>query len=127
MDRLGHLFYWLKDTLRYYFLLKIYVKGIIYRYKQFQMINAFEGYLNGLSKTDYEILHNLNNKDFKWRYDYEQVTDNDLDFCLGFTFRIWKTYRHKKFYGISPITSLGGHTIEDKTLFIVVKVWIIQS
>tara|TARA_B100000965_G_C19435465_1_gene688389 strand:+ start:107 stop:910 length:804 start_codon:yes stop_codon:yes gene_type:complete len=118
MDRLGHLFYWLKDTLRYYISFENLCKRHNLPYKQFQMINPFEGYLNGLSKTDYEILHNLNNKDFKWRYDYEQVTDNDRNFCLDLLLEYEKLIDTKNFIGYPPITSLGGHTIEDKTLFI---------
>ncbi len=31
------------------------------------MINPFEGYLNGLSKTDFEIVNNLDNPSFEKR------------------------------------------------------------
>ena len=61
MGRRGHLFYWLKDTLRYYISFENLCKRYNLQYKQFQMINSFEGYLNGLSKTDFEVKQNLDN------------------------------------------------------------------
>src|SRR6056300_1060816 len=51
IGRRGDLFYWLKDTLRNYISFQNLCKLHNLQYKQFQMIDSFEAYLNGLSKT----------------------------------------------------------------------------
>tara|TARA_B110000967_G_C18762106_1_gene498423 strand:- start:667 stop:1020 length:354 start_codon:yes stop_codon:yes gene_type:complete len=80
------------------------------------MINAFEGYLNGLSKTDTEVVQNLDNPDFVSRYDYNKITDNDLIVCLNLFLEYEKIIDTKNFIGYPPTQYLGGHTIEDKCL-----------
>ena len=118
MGRRGHLFYWLKDTLRYYISFENLCKRYNLQYKQFQMINSFEGYLNGLSKTDFEVKQNLDNPNFKSRYDYNEITDNDRNVCLDLFVEYEKLIDTKNFIGYPPVRGLGGHTIEEKTLFL---------
>lgn len=118
LGRHGDLFYWIKDTLRHYISLENLCKRYNLPYKQFQMINSFEGYLNGLWKTDFEIVQNLDNPDFEKKYDYNKVTNNDLAICLNLFLEYEKIIDIKNFIGYPPIKYLGGHTIEDKTLFL---------
>ena len=82
------------------------------------MINSFEGYLNGLWKTDFEIVQNLDNPDFEKKYDYNKVTNNDLAICLNLYLDYEKIIDIKNFIGYPSIKYLGGHTIEDKTLYL---------
>ena len=117
LGRYGDLFYWIKDTLRHYISLENLCKRYNLPYKQFQMINSFEGYLNGLWKTDFEIVQNLDNPDFKKTYDYNKVTNNDLVICLNLFLEYEKIIDTKNFIGYPPVKYIGGHTIEDETLF----------
>ena len=116
LGREGDLFYWIKNTLRHYISLENLCKNHNLPYKQFQMINAFEGYLNGLSKTDTEVVQNLDNPDFVSRYDYNKITDNDLIVCLNLFLEYEKIIDTKNFIGYPPSKGFGGHTIEGKTL-----------
>jgi hypothetical protein len=116
LGRKGDLFYWIKDTLRHYISLENLCKNHNLPYKQFQMINAFEGYLSGLHKTDYEVVANLDNPLFVKRYKYSDVTDNDLIVCLNLFLEYEKIIDTKNFIGYPPTQYLGGHTVEDKCL-----------
>ena len=117
IGRQGDIFYWIKDTLRNYISLENLCKYHNLPYKQFQMIHPFAGYLNGLSKTDFEIVKNLNNPRFVKKYKYNKVTDNDIAVCLNLLLEYEKLIDTKNFIGYPPTESLGGHTIEAKTLF----------
>lgn len=116
IGRQGDLFYWIKDTLRHYISLENLCKNHNLPYKQFQMINAFENYLKGLSKTDFEVVANLDNPLFVKRYKYSDITDNDLIVCLNLFLEYEKIIDTKNFIGYPPTQYLGGHTIEDKCL-----------
>jgi len=116
LGREGDLFYWIKNTLRHYISLENLCKNHNLPYKQFQMINAFEGYLNGLHKTDTEVVQNLDNPDFASRYDYNKITDNDLVVCLNLFLEYEKIIDTKNFIGYPPTQYIGGYIIEDKCL-----------
>lgn len=116
IGRQGDLFYWIKDTLRHYISLENLCKNHNLPYKQFQMINAFESFLHGLSKTDFEVVANLDNPLFVKRYKYSDITDNDLIVCLNLFLEYEKIIDTKNFIGYPPTQYLGGHTIEEKCL-----------
>jgi len=114
--RNGDVFYWIKDTIRNYISLENLCKRYNLPYKQFQMINAFEVYLDGLSKTDFEIVANLNNPEFEKRYKYDKVTDNDYFEGINLFLDYEEFIDTKNFIGYPPSKGFGGHTIEGKTL-----------
>jgi len=116
LGRHGDLFYWIKDTLRHYISLENLCKNHNLPYKQFQMINAFESFLHGLSKTDFEVVANLDNPLFVKRYKYSDITDNDLIVCLNLFLEYEKIIDTKNFIGYPPTQYLGGYAIEEKTL-----------
>ena len=116
IGRLGDIFYYIKDTMRNYISLENLCKRYNLPYKQFQMITPFEGFLNGLAKTDFEVIQNLNNPHFSKRYRYKNVTDDDLSKCLNLYIDYERHIDTNNFIGYPPSPRLGGYTIEDKTL-----------
>ena len=118
IGRQGDVFYWIKDTLRYYITFETLCKTHNLPYKQFQMINPFMGFLNGLSKTDWEIEENKHNPNYKKRYRYYPKTDNDKLECLKLLIEYEKYIDIKNFIGWPTVESLGGYDIEEKSLMI---------
>ena len=116
LGRNGDIFYWIKDTLRHYISLENLCKRYNLSYKQFQMISPFQGYLKGLSKTDYEIVQNLDTPNFEKNYKYDNVTDKDYMNCINLFLEYEKLIDTKNFIGYPPSKGFGGHTIEGKTL-----------
>src|SRR5210317_2400180 len=116
MGRQGDVFYWIKDLLRYYISFESLCKKYNLSYKQFQMLNPFEGYLNGLSKTDFEIVNNLDNSNFQKRYKYQPKTKDDKLECFKLLIEYEKFIDTENFIGWPTIWSLGGYAIEEKTL-----------
>ena len=116
IGRQGDVFYWIKDLLRYYISFESLCKNHDLPYKQFQMINPFEGYLNGLSKTDFEIVNNLDNPSFEKRYMYQPKTKDDRLECFKLPIEYEKFIDTENFIGWPTIWSTGGYAIEEKTL-----------
>jgi hypothetical protein len=116
IGREGDVFYWIKDLLRYYISLENLCKKNNLPYKQFQMLNSFEGYLNGLSKTDFEIVNNLDNPSFQKRHKYHPKTKDDRSECFKMLIEYEKFIDIKNFIGWPTIWSIGGYAIEEKTL-----------
>tara|TARA_B100000900_G_scaffold225425_1_gene191340 strand:- start:776 stop:1579 length:804 start_codon:yes stop_codon:yes gene_type:complete len=117
IGREGDIFFWLKETLRNYISFQNLCKYYNLPYKQFQMIHPFGGYVNGLRKTDFEIVQNLDNPNFVKKYKYNKTTDNDIAIIFNLLIEYEKFIDEKNFIGWPPTNSLGGHTIEAKTLF----------
>jgi len=116
IGRRGDVFYYIKDTLRKYIALQNLCKLYNIPYKQFQMINPFMGYLHGLSKTDWEIVANLNNPNFKKRWDYKKVTANDFYHCCALYLEYEQFIDTENFIGYPPLNKFDGYCIEYKSI-----------
>tara|TARA_B100000575_G_scaffold292535_1_gene301212 strand:- start:11766 stop:12647 length:882 start_codon:yes stop_codon:yes gene_type:complete len=119
LGRKGDLFYWVLDTLRKYILFERMCKSYDLPYKQFQMIDPFNGYLNGLVKTDFEVFENRHNPEFVDRYEYKSILENekkDKQKILELILEYEKHLDLKNFIGWPIDHSIGGHTIEQKCL-----------
>lgn len=119
LGRSGDIFYWVLDTLRKYILFERMCKSYNLPYKQFQMIDPFNGYINGLMKTDFEVFQNKDNPEFVDRYDYKSILGDYKQDRKKITELILKYEKHidlNHFIGWPAEVTIGGFTIEQKCL-----------
>ena len=119
VGRNGDVFYWVLDTLRKYILLERLCKSYNLPYKQFQMIDPFNGFINGLMKTDDEVYENRNNPEFVDRYDYKSILEDYREDRKKIIELILKYEKHidlDNFIGWPIQSTIGGFTIEQKCL-----------
>jgi len=112
----GDVFGWLRKTLRYMISLQLVCERYNIPYKQFQMINLFDGWLNGLFKTDIQLYQNRNDPkyEFQYRYPGDKVKDR---LKLQKILMEYESYINvKNFIGWPTTNSLGGFDIEKETI-----------
>jgi len=113
----GDVFSFVKKSLRYMLSLQILCERYNIPYKQCQMISLFDGWINGLWKTDIERYSNRNDPNFKLGYAYPgNDPEKDRKRCQQIMLE-YETYINvKNFIGWPLVTELGGHTVEVPTL-----------
>ena len=119
MGKDGNVFYWMIDHLRRFINFDSLCKSHNIPYKQFQMLNPFDSWINGLMKTDFECAENANNPDFVDRYEYEPTLDNmkeDKKYLLKLIVDYEKYIDTNNFIGWPMHLHLDGYTIEQKAL-----------
>ena len=85
--------------------------------KSNQMISLFDGWINGLSKTDSEKYENRNNPNFKDRYTYPGFDkEYDRKICQQMVMEYEPYINVKDFIGWPLVPEIGGFHIEEKTL-----------
>jgi|TARA_R110002074_G_scaffold109941_3_gene236884 hypothetical protein len=115
----GNVFYWMLDHLRRYVSFDSLCKSHDIPYKQFQMLTPFDGFLNGLMKTDFERSENEGNPDFVARYAYEPILDNmheDRKYLLKKIVDYEKYIDTENFLGWPIHRRINGFAVEQKTL-----------
>ena len=115
----GNIFYWFIDQLRRYVSFQQLCKSYNIPYKQFQMLSPFDGYLNGLQKTDWEVVQNLDNPDFQGRYDYDSTLETiqlDRNYLTKTLLDHEKYIDTDNFIGWPPLPYVGGFAIEQKVM-----------
>ena len=116
VDPDGDVFGWIRKTLRYMISLQLVCENYNIPYKQFQMINLFEGWTNGLYKTDVQLKRNRNdpNYEFQYRYPGDKYKDR---IKLNKILMEYEPYINvKNFIGWPTTGALGGYNIEEKTM-----------
>ena len=83
------------------------------------MIGPFNGFINGLMKTDDEVYENRNNPEFIDRYDYKSILEDYREDRKKIIELILKYEKHidlDNFIGWPVQNTIGGFTIEQKCL-----------
>ena len=112
----GDVFGWLIKTLRYMISLQLVCENYNIPYKQFQMINLFEGWLNGLYKTDEELFTNRNDPNYEFQYRYPGDRDKDRPKLQKILMDYEPYINAKNFIGWPTHLALGGYDIEQKVI-----------
>ena len=113
----GDIFGWLRKSLWYMLSLQMICERYNIPLKQFQMISLFDGWINGLSKTETEKYKNRNNPNFKDRYTYPGFDkDYDRKICQQMIIEYEPYINMKDFIGWPIVKDIGGFHIEEKTL-----------
>jgi len=116
VERLGDVFYWVRETCLFYITLQNICKRYNLNFFQFQMISLFDGWINGLSKTDFEVVNNLNNPNFEKRYKYKGDRIKDWNTLAKLMLEYEQFIDLNHFIGWPTLYLLNGFTIEEKTL-----------
>jgi hypothetical protein len=112
----GDVFGWLRKTLRYMISLQLVCENYNIPYKQFQMINLYDGWTNGLYKTDEQLKRNRNDPKYEFQYRYPGDKDKDR-LKLQKILMDYEPYINvKNFIGWPTTSALGGYNIEIKTI-----------
>ena len=112
----GDVFGWLRKTLRYMISLQLVCERYNIPYKQFQMINLFDGWLNGLFKTDIQLYQNRNDPKYEFQYRYPGDKYKDR-IKLNKILTDYEPYINvENFIGWPTTGALGGYNIEEKTM-----------
>jgi len=112
----GDVFGWLRKTLRYMISLQLVCENYNIPYKQFQMINLFDGWTNGLYKTDQELRKNRNDPKYEFQIRYPGDRDKDRRTLQKILMDYEPYINAKNFIGWPTHFDLGGYCIEDKTI-----------
>ena len=115
-DPNGDVFGWLRKTLRYMISLQLVCEKYNIPYKQFQMINLFDGWLNGLFKTDWQLYQNRNDPKYEIQYRYPGDKVKDRVKLQKILMEYEPYINVKNFIGWPTTSALGGYNIERKTL-----------
>ena len=118
-DKPGNLFYWMIEHLRRYISFDSLCKSHDIPYKQFQMLTPFDGFLNGLMKTDWEHMQNKDNPNFVDRHPYKPILGSkgrDRTYLLKKILDYEKYIETKNFIGWPLHLRLNGFAVEQKTL-----------
>ena len=116
VDPDGDVFGWIRKTLRYMISLQLVCENYNIPYKQFQMINLFEGWTNGLYKTDVQLKRNRNDPKYEFQYRYPGDRDKDRLKLQKILIDYEPYINVKNFIGWPTIDNLGGYNIEIKTI-----------
>ena len=113
----GDVFSWVKKSLRYMISLQLICERLNVPLKQCQMLNLFDGWINGLGKTDKEVWENINNPDFVRKYKYPGINpEEDRKLCQQFVMQYEPYINVKDFIGWPTIRDFGGFSIEEETV-----------
>jgi len=112
----GDVFGRIRKTLRYMISLQLVCENYNIPYKQFQMINLFEGWTNGLYKTDEQLKKNRNDPKYEFQYRYPGDKDKDRRKLQKILMEYEPYINAKNFIGWPTTYNLGGYCIEDKTI-----------
>ena len=80
------------------------------------MINLFEGWTNGLYKTDEQLKKNRNDPKYEFQYRYPGDKDKDRRKLQKILMEYEPYINAKNFIGWPTTYNLGGYCIEDKTI-----------
>ena len=116
IDPQGDIFSWLKKSLRYMISFQTVCEKYNIPYKQFQMISLFDGWINGLFKTENEMYKNRYNKDFEKFYKYPGDKINDSFKCSKILTQYEPYINVKNFIGWPTIENLGGYNVESEVM-----------
>ena len=112
----GDVFSWLRKTLRYMRSLQLVCERYNIPYKQFQMINLFDGWISGLSKTDEQLYENRNNPNYEFKYTYSGDRNKDRIKLQKILMEYEPYINVKDFIGWPTTGVLGGYNVEEKTI-----------
>ena len=112
----GDVFGWLRKTLRYMISLQLVCERYNIPYKQFQMINLFDGWISGLSKTDEQLYENRNNPNYEFKYTYSGDRNKDRIKLQKILMEYEPYINVKDFIGWPTTGVLGGYNVEEKTI-----------
>ena len=112
----GDVFSWLRKTLRYMISLQLVCERYNIPYKQFQMINLFDGWISGLSKTDEQLYENRNNPNYEFKYTYSGDRNKDRIKLQKILMEYEPYINVKDFIGWPTTGVLGGYNVEEKTI-----------
>ena len=113
----GDIFGWLKKSLRHMISLQEVCNSFNIPIKQCQMINLFDGWINGLTKTDKEIWDNKDDINFIRRLHYPGFNpETDRNACLQIILDYEPFINVKNFIGWPISRSIGGYNIEEHTI-----------
>ena len=115
-DPNGDVFGWLRKTLRYMISLQLVCENYNIPYKQFQIVNLFDGWTNGLYKTDEQLKKNRNDPKYEFKYRYPGDRDKDRRKLQKILIDYEPYINAKNFIGWPTIYNLGGYCIEEKTI-----------
>jgi len=116
VDPDGDVFGWLRKTLRYMISLQLVCERYNIPYKQFQMINLYGGWTNGLGKTDFEIFDNRNDPNYEFKYTYPGDRDRDIGRLQKLLLDYEPYINVENFIGWPTTEPLGGYDIESETI-----------
>ena len=120
VDTKGDVFYWVRKSLRYFISFQNLCEQHKLPYKQFQMINLYYSWLNGLNKRDTEIADFIrdpeNNKNFIPKYKYPGDKIEDGKKILRIISDYEKAVNTNNFIGWPGVEGLGGYVIEGKVM-----------
>ena len=113
----GDIFGWLKKSMRYMISLQEVCNSFNIPIKQCQMINLFDGWINGLTKTDKQIWDNKKNPNFIRRIHYPGFNpEHDRKGCQQILLDYEQYINVKDFIGWPLVYDLGGFNIEEQTI-----------
>ena len=112
----GDVFSWLRKTLRYMISLQLVCERYNIPYKQFKMINLFDGWISGLSKTDEQLYENRNNPNYEFKYTYSGDRNKDRIKLQKILMEYEPYINVKDFIGWPTTGVLGGYNVEEKTI-----------
>ena len=116
-DTHGEIFGWVKKSLRYMISLQIVCERYNIPYKQFQMLNLFDGWIRGLRKTDAEVIKNKNNPVFNLYYKYPGLNPiKDQANCRQLMLDGEPYINVENFIGWPTIKAFGGFYVEEEVL-----------
>jgi hypothetical protein len=108
----GNLSFWVEKTLRFYMNFQIMCERFNIPYAQFQMIELFEHFLNGILPSEKEVLIEGKNPNIRAKYPGNTIKDEKK--ILNSIIEYDTLLDTSKFIGWPVARKLGGYIMQDK-------------